>query len=168
MRSTYLGRKDVWTRLPKVIKKRIGLRSVCRTCSKNESSLPARDSQPPQVCPHRRYNSPSDQTYVKIGVRLVSLRAISLSRRPEIASKRMTYVVILSMSMEAHAASRAKDKLAIELPQVPGVQRSAHGSASSDLSDSKPKPGAPPLQEHAVGCTRYRNCRQHDAHSDHH
>ena len=168
MRSTYLGREDVWTRLPKVIKKRIGLRSVCRTCSKNESSLPARDSQPPQVCPHRRYNSPSDQTYVKIGVRLVSLRAISLSRRPEIASKRMTYVVILSMSMEAHAASRAKDKLAIELPQVPGVQRSAHGSASSDLSDSKPKPGAPPLQDHAVGCTRYRNCRQHDAHSDHH
>ena len=168
MRSTYLGREDVWTRPPKVIKKRIGLRSACRACGTNESSSPAQDSQPPQVCPRRRYDSPSDQTYVKIGVRSASLRAISLSRRPEIAGKRMTYVVILSTSMEAHAASRAKDKLAIELPQVPGVQRSARGSASSDLSDSKPKPGAPPLQEHAVGCTRYRNRRRHDAHSDHH
>ena len=168
MRSTYLGHEDVWTRLPKVIKKWIGLRSACRACGKNESSLPAQDNQPPQVCLHRRYDSPSDQTYVKIRVRSASLRAISLSCRPEIASKHMMYVVILSTSMEAHAASRAKDKLAIELPQVPGVQHSACGSASSDLSDSKPKPGAPPLQEHAVGCTRYRNRRQHDAHSDHH
>ena len=168
MWSTYLGCEDVWTRPPKVIKKQIGLRLVCHTCGKNESSSPAQDSQPPQVCPCRRYDSPSDQTYVKIGVRSASLWAISLSHQPEIALKRMTYVVILSTLMEAHAVSRAKDKLAIKLPQVPGVQHSAHGSASSDLSDSKPKPGVPPLQEHTVGCTRYRNCRWHDAHSDHH
>ena len=48
--------------------------------------------------------------------------------------------------MKARAASRAKDKLAIKsLPHVPGVERSERGLASSDLSDSKPKPEAPPL-----------------------